>query len=196
MASPKFSSFKQYEKSSAGAATLDKSEFTPIDPLLKELIGAPKYGKSYDRYNTSEGTKEAFEAIMQGAKAGDKNALDLLKILKQQKSDYAEGKLLEPFELNSDNVVGAIFNPGKNKPLTKAQQELQEMFESRGIEAGNTPALLGQKALERRKAVAEFQARRTGAPEYASTYFRDSINSANAAEEIFQRMLHPSKLLD
>ncbi len=159
-ASPTFSSFKQYEKSSAGAATLDKPSYDDIDELLLSLDAkSPMHKVGYNNFHYD--VNKLFGQIVERAGKGDSDALKLLKTLKQQKSNYAEGKLLEPFEINADNVVGAIFRPhgGMGGQLTDEANEAASLLRSLGIEAGAPHELLSAASAGRRQKVSELKAK-------------------------------------
>jgi hypothetical protein len=113
--SPIFPSFKAYETSPAGSATLRKAE----DP--------DEWGRAFhDRFmqwggRTIGNRRAAHTDLTVAAMKGDTEAQELLKLAKNAPSDYAEVKTHGPLALTPEKVAGVILPEptGLNEDIIK-----------------------------------------------------------------------------
>ena len=110
LASPRFRSFEEYEKSSAGAKLLGKTE----DELAKEYSGNRVRSDFYDLIydlRIPHGTEaNMYRMIEQRALSGNQKAADFVDKVRHVSSGYGELKLLDDLPLN-DNTLSAVMYP-------------------------------------------------------------------------------------
>lgn len=111
LASPRFKSFQEYEKSSAGAKLLGKTE----DELAKEYssnrVRSDFYDVIYDLQLPRDTEANMYRMIEQKALSGNQKAADFIDKVRHVSSGYGELKLLDGLPLN-DNTLSAVMYQG------------------------------------------------------------------------------------
>lgn len=111
LASPRFKSFEEYEKSSAGAKLLGKTE----GELAKEYSGSGVrndfYDLVYDLQLPHDTEANMYQMIEQKALSGNQKAADFIDKVRHVSSGYGELKLLDDLPLN-DNTLSAVMYQG------------------------------------------------------------------------------------
>lgn len=145
LASPEFKNFAQYEKAKTGANTLDKGfnwdQVNEVEDLIR------RYGETlgenvYDRLLP----QSFYKGLKHKVKAGDKDALQIDKMLQELGSDYAELKRFGELPLD-DRTVRAMVIP-YNGTAADTARYLKEGARTRGIKAGTPFDLLPQVSKE------------------------------------------------
>ena len=136
--SPRFQSFKHWEKSPAGAGTLDSREqFTKVTP---PQLGAALQKKLWPVLDTelvrvrgypAMNEQDLYESAKILAKSGFEPARLYLQGMRQLPSDYGEVKTWGHLPLNKETVGGAIFpDVGDYSDLRKALKKKGIPFET------------------------------------------------------------------
>lgn len=153
-ASPRFKSFRHYEKDKAGAATLDtktgKHHNDYYDEANKLLASIGEYGGVHSRSVLSR-LKDKAKSVPDTYEG--KQAAAILDLLRTAESSYGELKVMGSVPINPSTVSAFILPEKYLSPV--GRDRIKRMMEPTGIRTGTAAELLPQEHKSRYVDLAE-----------------------------------------